>query len=78
MNRYRFAARKGQRLVISTLGRQLIPYIADAVPGWFQPVLALYDANGKEVAYDDDYRFKPDPVIFYRGAQGRRICPRDL
>jgi hypothetical protein len=28
-------------------------------------VLALYDANGKEVAYDDDYRFKPDPTIFY-------------
>jgi hypothetical protein len=43
----------------------LIPYIADAVPGWFQPVLALYDGNGKEVAYDDDYRFKPDPVILY-------------
>jgi hypothetical protein len=65
VNRYRFEARKGQRLVISTLGRQLIPYIADAVPGWFQPVLALYDANRKEVAYDDDYLFKPDPTIFY-------------
>ena len=66
VNRYRFAARKGQRLVISTLGRQLIPYIADAVPGWFQPVLALYDAEGKEIAYDDDYRFKPDPILMYR------------
>jgi hypothetical protein len=63
---YRFTAHKGQRLVISTLGRQLIPYIADAVPGWFQPVLALYDAEGKEIAYDDDYRFKPDPVLMYR------------
>ena len=66
VNRYRFEARKGQRLVISTQARQLIPYIADAVPGWFQPVLALYDAEGKEVAYDDDYRFKPDPVILYQ------------
>jgi len=66
VNRYRFDARQGQRLVISTLGRQLIPYIADAVPGWFQPVLALYDAKGKEVAFDDDYRFKPDPVILYK------------
>ena len=65
VNRYRFEARKGQRLVISTQARQLIPYIADAVPGWFQPVLTLYDADGKEVAYDDDYRFKPDPVILY-------------
>jgi hypothetical protein len=65
VNRYRFEARKGQRLVINTMGRQLIPYIADAVPGWFQPVLVLYDAAGKEVAYDDDYRFKPDPTILY-------------
>jgi hypothetical protein len=65
VNRYRFEARKGQRLVISTLARQLVPYIADAVPGWFQPVLALCDANGKELAYNDDYRFKPDPVVFY-------------
>jgi len=65
VNRYRFQARKGQRLVISAQARQLIPYIADAVPGWFQPVMALYDARGKEVAYSDDYRFKPDPVILY-------------
>ncbi|MBM3892190.1 MAG: hypothetical protein FJ388_24000, partial [Verrucomicrobia bacterium] len=63
VNSYRFTARKGQRLVITTQARQLVPYIADAVPGWFQPVLALYDADGKEVAYDDDYHFKPDPVI---------------
>jgi hypothetical protein len=63
VNRYRFEARKGQRLVISTEARTLIPYIADAVPGWFQPVLMLRDAAGREVAYNDDYRFKPDPVI---------------
>jgi hypothetical protein len=63
VNRYRFTARKGQRLVITTQARQLIPYIADAVPGWFQPVLVLRDAEGKEVAYDDDYRFNPDPTI---------------
>ncbi|MCX6907787.1 MAG: PPC domain-containing protein [Verrucomicrobia bacterium] len=65
INRYRFSARKGQRLIITALGRQLIPYIADAVPGWFQPVLVVYDASGKEVAYDDDFRFKPDPVVFF-------------
>jgi hypothetical protein len=64
-NLYRFAAKKGQRLVIACQARQLIPYIADAVPGWFQPVLTLRDAQGKEVAYNDDYRFHPDPVIFY-------------
>ena len=65
VHRYRFEGRRGQRLVITTLGRQLVPFIADAVPGWFQPVLALYDGDGKEVAYDDDYRFKPDQTIFY-------------
>ncbi len=63
VNRYRFTARRGQRLVITTQARQLIPYIADAVPGWFQPVLVLREADGKEVAYADDYRFKPDPTI---------------
>jgi hypothetical protein len=69
VNRYRFDARKGQRLVISAKARQLIPFIADAVPGWFQPVLALYDAKGKEVAFNDDYRFRPDPIIFYEVPQ---------
>jgi hypothetical protein len=69
MNRYRFPARKGQRLLITTQGRQLIPYIADAVPGWFQPVLVLYDVAGKELAYNDDYRFKPDPTLFYEVPQ---------
>ena len=65
VNSYRFAAQKGQRLLFSTQARQLIPFIADAVPGWFQPVLVLSDADGKEVAYNDDYRFNPDPAIFY-------------
>lgn len=62
---YRFQARRGQRLVITVKARELIPFVADAVPGWFQPVLVLYDANGKELAYGDDYRYKPDPVILY-------------
>jgi hypothetical protein len=66
VNRYRFSAREGQKLVITTHARQLIPYIADAVPGWFQPVLALYDVQGKEVAYSDDYQFRPDPTILFQ------------
>jgi hypothetical protein len=63
VNRYRFESRKGQRLVISAAARQLNPFVADAVPGWFQPVMTLRDADGREVAYNDDYRFRPDPVI---------------
>lgn len=65
VDRYRFAARKGQRLVLRVQARELVPYMADAVPGWFQPVIALWDAKGREVAYRDDYRFKPDPVVVY-------------
>ncbi len=64
-DRYRFEARKGQKLVITVAARQLIPYLADAVPGWFQATLALYDAKGRQVAYDDDYRFHPDPVLLF-------------
>ena len=66
VDRFRFRARQGQKLVIGTLARGLIPYLADAVPGWFQATLALYDAGGKEVAFADDYRFNPDPVLFYQ------------
>lgn len=65
INRYRFKAEAGQKLVITTLARQLVPYIADAVPGWFQPVLTLQNADGKNVAFNDDYRFKPDPTLLY-------------
>lgn len=65
MNRYRFPASKEQRLVISAKARDLVPYVADGVPGWFQAVLRLRDANGKELAYDDDFGFSPDPVIYF-------------
>ncbi len=65
VDRFRFTAGKGQRLIVAANARELIPYLADAVPGWFQATLALYDSKGKELAYDDDYRFNPDPVLFY-------------
>ena len=65
VDRYRFQARKGQRLVIAATARELIPYLADAVPGWFQAVLSLYDSQGHEVAYADHFRFHPDPVLLY-------------
>ncbi|MHC4227200.1 MAG: hypothetical protein ACYSW0_07185 [Planctomycetota bacterium] len=78
VDRFRFNARRGQRLVIEAYARGLIPYLADAVPGWFQATVALYDSNGREVAFADDYRFNPDPVLFYRiprsGAYELEIC----
>jgi hypothetical protein len=63
VDRYRFNARRGQQLVVAVSARDLIPYLADAVPGWFQATMALYDAKGKELAYEDDFRFQPDPVL---------------
>jgi len=64
-DRFRFEARKGQRLVIAAAARELLPYLADAVPGWFQATLTLYDADGNELAYHDDYHFHPDPVLLF-------------
>ena len=76
-DRYRFEARKGQTLVIAASARELIPYLADAVPGWFQATLTLYDAQGRELAFDDDYRFHPDPVLVFKVPAGRAVRGRN-
>ncbi len=65
VDRFAFRARRSQRLVIAAQARQLMPYLADAVPGWFQATVALFDADGHEVAFADDDRFHPDPVLYY-------------
>jgi len=69
VDRYYFHARAGQRLVIAASARSLIPYLADAVPGWFQAAITLYDPSGHEAAYADHFRFNPDPVIYYTTAR---------
>jgi hypothetical protein len=69
VDRYRFQARKGQRLVIAAKTRELIPYISDAVPGWFQAALTLYDGEGKEIGHSESFRFQQDPVLFYEVAE---------
>ena len=66
VDRLRFHAHRAQSLVVEVRARSLIPYLADAVPGWFQPVLAVLDRQGKELAYGDDFRFQPDPVVMFR------------
>jgi len=65
VDRFPFRARRGQQLVVETFAQRLVPYMADAVPGWFQATMSLFDAKGNEVAFMDDYRFNPDPVLFY-------------
>ncbi len=66
VDRFAIRAKKGQQLVIHVSARVLTPYLADAVPGWFQPVVSLHDAQGRELAFADDHRFDPDPVMVYR------------
>ncbi len=66
IDKFRFYAKKGQQLVIEAHARSLRPYLADAVPGWFQATIALYDFKGREIAFADDYRFDPDPVLLYK------------
>ncbi len=66
VDRFRIRARKGQKLVMQVSARRLVPFLADAVPGWFQATLALFDEKGSEVAFADDFRFDPDPVLFCR------------
>ena len=65
VDRYRFQARKGMQLVVVATARELIPYLPDAVPGWFQAALALYDAKGNELGHADHYLFHPDPILHY-------------
>jgi len=64
-DRYQFWARQGQQIVLAVEARQLIPYLADAVPGWFEAVLTIYDSKGREMANEERFRFKPDPVIHF-------------
>ena len=65
VDRYRFSATRGQQLIFAASARALIPYLADAVPGWFESVLTIYDAKGKELASGERFRLKPDPVIHF-------------
>lgn len=64
VDRFAFEAKKGMKLVAHCAAREVIPYIADGVPGWFQAVLRLYDDKGREVAFADSLGFRHDPVLF--------------
>ena len=62
--RLRLAA--GRRYALKVTARELQPYIGDAVPGFFNPILTLKDARGNTVAIaDDEARFRPDPILEY-------------
>ncbi|HRV03673.1 MAG TPA: hypothetical protein P5025_01310 [Candidatus Ratteibacteria bacterium] len=64
-NKFLLQLQKDKDLVFYAEARKIIPYIADAVPGWFQAVLVLYDKNGKEISFVDDCGYDPDPVLIF-------------
>lgn len=65
IDRIRFRAAAGRKLVVHGSARALIPYLADAVPGWFQMAMRITDEEGREVAYADHFRHHPDPVLAF-------------
>lgn len=63
VDRFRIPARAGTVLEVRCEARLLVPFLADAVPGWFQATLTLLDPAGEEAAFADDTSFDPDPVL---------------
>jgi hypothetical protein len=66
VDRFRLDLKAGEAVVLSAEARSLIPYLADAVPGWFQAVLSVSGPDGEEVAYCDDDGLDPDPRLSFR------------
>ena len=60
---FRLSLQGGDRFLCMVTGRELTPYLGDAVPGFFNPVVRLVDPDGNEVAFADDYYYLPDPVL---------------
>ncbi len=58
--------RQNQDYTFILTGRALRPFLGDAVPGHFQPILRLLTPEGEEAAFADDYLVHPDPVMFFR------------
>ena len=65
VDRFTFAARKGMRMVIAVSARELVPYLADAVPGWFAAVATVYDADRKEMPVREVRGPGPDPTLLF-------------
>lgn len=64
-DRFPVKLKAGERYTFRLFGRSLHPFIGDAVPGHFQPVLRLLNEKENEVAFADDFRAHPDPVMLF-------------
>lgn len=73
IDRFKILLKKGQTLNASLSARKLIPYLADAVPGWFQSVMTLYDEKGQMLICEDDNGSDPDPVLIYTSSKDQTV-----
>ena len=55
--------KKGMNLTCAVVGRELLPFLGDAVPGFFNPIIHLFDPADNEIACADDFFYLPDPVM---------------
>jgi hypothetical protein len=72
VDRFGLQLSKGQKLYFIASARTLIPYIADAVPGWFQATLALFDSQGREVGFSDHSASYQDPSLVFTAPDSGR------
>ena len=63
---WRLPVKAGQTLVCQCQAQSILPYSYWAVPGWLDACLTLSDTAGKRLGFVDDFRFKPDPVLFHK------------
>lgn len=56
---------KGRTVTLRVTARELQPYIGDAVPGFFNPVLRIVNRAGDQLAFADDFHYHPDPVLTF-------------
>ncbi|MDF9826679.1 hypothetical protein M2447_000761 [Ereboglobus sp. PH5-10] len=64
-DRFCLKARRGQTLVVDVSARELLPYLADTVPGWMQSAVSMFDSSGKELRAAGDVQIHADPVLRY-------------
>lgn len=66
IDRFHIRATRGQRIIMDLQARSLEPYIANAVPGWFTPVLSVYDAANNEIVSADSWKFDQNPLLVFQ------------
>ena len=65
VDRFHFRAEKGRSVVVALQARHLVPFLADAVPGWFQGMVTLLGPDGRRIGSASSYRFEADPLFVF-------------